>query len=87
LTVKGGVIGLSDLINGSGDPIRFDGEVTIAGEREDFVLSANLPNPLEQAYGIHPTAFQSQFKDGKTLRLTSDESRWSVFSVRDRSVA
>ncbi|MNU48744.1 hypothetical protein D3C71_376690 [compost metagenome] len=87
LTVKGGVIGLSDLIHGSGDPLRFDGAVTIAAEREDFVLSANLPNPVEQAYGIHASAFQSQLKDGKGVRLTSDESRWSVFSERDRSVA
>jgi hypothetical protein len=87
LTVTGGVIGLSDLINGSGDPIRFDGSVTVAGDREDIVLSANLPNPLEKAYGIHASAFQSQLKDRDEVRLTSDESRWSVFSERDRSVA
>jgi hypothetical protein len=88
LTVTGGVIGLSDLVNGSGDPVRFEGAVTVSGEREDFVLSANLPNPLEQAYGIHPTAFTSEIKDGNEVRfLVGEESRWGAFVERDRSVA
>jgi hypothetical protein len=87
LDVKGGVIGLSDLIQGSGDPIRFDGTCLVPGEREDFVLSVNMPNPLEQAYGLHASAFRSELKDGQSVRLTSDESRWSVFDDQDRSVA
>lgn len=87
LAVKGGVVGLSDLIQGSGDPIRFDGTCLVSGDREDFVLSVNMPNPLEQAYGLHSSAFRSELKDGQSVRLTSDESRWSVFADQDRSVA
>lgn len=85
LSVKGGVIGLSDLINGSGDPIRFEGTAILSGEREDFVLSANMPNPLEKAYGLHPSAFSSQILDLHRSRKAGEEARWNVFS--ERSVA
>lgn len=85
LSVKGGVVGLSDLINGSGDPIRFEGTAVVSGEREDFVLSSNMPNPLEKAYGLHPSAFASNLVDGKGLRKKGDETRWNVFT--ERSVA
>lgn len=85
MVVKGGVIGLSDLIQGSGDPIRFEGTAVISGEREDFVLSANMPNPPEKTYGLHQSAFKSKISDGKGMRVASDETRWSVFA--DRSVA
>lgn len=85
LSIKGGVVGLSDLINGSGDPIRFEGTAVVSGEREDCVLSSNMPNPPEKAYGLHPSAFSSRLIDGKGIRGKGDEARWNVFT--ERSVA
>lgn len=63
LSVKGGVLGLTDFVNGSGDPIRFNGTAVVSGKREDCVLSVNMPNSLVEGFGIPAAAFKSVVKD------------------------
>ena len=85
LAVRGGVLGLSDLIRGTGDPVRFEGVSVVTGAREDIVLSTNMPNPLEKIYGMHASAFRSRVRTVKSaFRVAAEQEQDEV--RKERSV-
>lgn len=63
MTIKGGVLGLTDFVNGTGDPIRFEGTALVKGHIGDCVLSSNLPNSMTDDHGIPVSAFKATVKD------------------------
>jgi len=64
LTVTGGVIGLHNFTNGSGDPQRFEGTFTVASAPEGFMVGEGRRCDFEEAYGFLPSTFDARVEDG-----------------------
>lgn len=63
LTVSGGILGLHDFINGTGDPIRFERKVTLFLERGCFEVAETMKNPITEAHGFGSEWFRSRVAD------------------------
>lgn len=62
LEVTGGIVGLHDFTNGSGDPLRFEGTLKLSPEAGDLHLADDQPLGLIATHGFLNTAFQSQVR-------------------------
>lgn len=67
MTVSGGVLGLHDFINGTGDPIRFDRKVTLPLGRACFLVAETMKNPITEAHGFGEEWFRSRVADSDPM--------------------
>jgi hypothetical protein len=63
MAVTGGVLGLHDFAFGSGNPIRFEGNLTLPAKTANVVLHDRLKHNLSKVHGFTAQAFKSKFKD------------------------
>ncbi len=59
LEVTGGIVGLHDFTNGSGDPIRFEGTLRLSPSAGDMHLADDEPLGLIATHGFLSSSFQS----------------------------
>jgi hypothetical protein len=69
LEVTGGIVGLHDFTNGSGDPIRFEGTLKLSPSVRDMHLADDQPLGLIATHGFLSSSFQS------TVQRVSEPSR------------
>ena len=62
LEVTGGIVGLHDFTNGSGDPVRFEGTLKLSPRAGDMHLADDQPLGLIATHGFLSTAFQSKVR-------------------------
>jgi len=70
MTITGGVVGLHDFTNGSGNPQRFEGSITIDACPTDFVVGEGRRNDFFEAYGFAPATFDSRVSDDNETSLS-----------------
>jgi hypothetical protein len=63
MAVTGGVLGLHDFAFGSGNPIRFEGNLILPAKTGNVVLHDRLKHNLSKVHGFTAQAFKSKFKD------------------------
>jgi len=63
MTVKGGMIGFHNFVNGSGNPQRFEGSMTIAASPAEFIVGEGRRFGFDEAYGFGKAAFHSILTD------------------------
>jgi hypothetical protein len=71
MTVSGGLLGLHDFINGTGDPIRFERKVTLSLDRGCFEVAETMKNPITEAHGFGEEWFRSRIADSDHFYDTS----------------
>jgi len=64
LSLKGGVVGLHDFLNGSGDPVRFEQKVTVVAKPGDMMVGEGRSCDFEEVHGFVRTSFRSKVSDG-----------------------
>lgn len=78
MTVSGGILGLHDFINGSGDPIRFERKITLSLERGCFEVAETVKNPITEAYGFGEAAFKSRVVDSDPIAATTQGASFNA---------
>jgi hypothetical protein len=63
MTITGGMIGLHDFVNGSGNPQRFDGSMTILASPSEFIVGEGRRFGFDEVYGFGRNAFKSRVSD------------------------
>lgn len=63
LTVHGGVFGLHDFKNGHGDPIRFEGKITIEPKPFEIQVATLMENDLMSVHGFTSKSFDSVIEE------------------------
>jgi hypothetical protein len=63
MEVTGGLLGLHDLVNGSGDPRRFESPAFLDSAPSDFVVGEGWECGLPEVHGLTEAAFSSTFRD------------------------
>lgn len=63
LQVTGGMIGFHNFINGSGNPQRFEGTLSIKASPSEFIVGEGRRFGLDECYGFGRKAFQSTVMD------------------------
>jgi len=64
LSVTGGVLGLHNFTNGSGDPQRFEGTLTLDTPPEGLMVGEGRRCDFEEAYGFPLSTFDARVEDG-----------------------
>lgn len=63
LSLKGGILGLHDFLNGSGDPVRFEQKVVIEAAVGDMMLGEGRSCDFEEVHGFVKSSFRSKVSD------------------------
>lgn len=63
IKLTGGILGLHDFINGSGDPLRFEGEVQISPTIANMMVAGARENDIASVHGFVEQSFKSQIED------------------------
>lgn len=63
LGVKGGVLGLHDFVNGSGDPLRFEQKAVFTVSPSDMMVGEARDCDFEQVHGFVRQSFRSRLTD------------------------
>lgn len=64
LSITGGIVGLHNFKNGSGDPQRFEGTFTVGARPGAFFVGENRRCDFEEVYGFVLSTFDSIVEDG-----------------------
>lgn len=68
LSIEGGVIGLHDFMNGSGDPLRFEHAVTIPAGLSGMTLGEAVQHDFAEVHGFVRKSFRSKVSDLEAAR-------------------
>lgn len=63
IKVTGGILGLHDFISGSGDPLRFEGEVEINPSFSNMMAAGARSNSIGPVHGFVEQSFRSHIED------------------------
>jgi hypothetical protein len=78
MSISGGILGLHDFINGSGDPIRFERKITLSLGRGCYEVAETVKNPITEAYGFGEAAFRSRVADCDPLVAASTSTAYAA---------
>ena len=65
--VKGGVLGLHDFVNGSGDPLRFEQKAVFSASPSDMMVGEARDCDFEQVHGFVRQSFRGRLTDEEPL--------------------
>lgn len=65
LSLKGGILGLHDFLNGSGDPVRFEQKATLEARPGDMMLGEGRSCDFGEVHGFVRSSFRSRVSDGQ----------------------
>lgn len=63
IKVTGGILGLHDFINGSGDPLRFEGEIELSPTISNMMAAGARANDIASVHGFVDQSFKSFVED------------------------
>jgi hypothetical protein len=63
IKLTGGILGLHDFINGSGDPLRFEGEIELSPTISNMMAAGARANDIASVHGFVDQSFKSLVED------------------------
>lgn len=63
IRITGGILGLHDFINGSGDPLRFEGEIELSPTISNMMAAGARANDIASVHGFVDQSFKSVIED------------------------
>jgi hypothetical protein len=79
MTISGGIFGLHDFDNGTGDPLRFEGSRTLMARPCQFIQPELQKFGLSISHGFTTSAFKGRMKDGTGSMETAPS--YSAFEI------